>query len=725
MNAALLEVISSAGWIRRRPRIPVVQQVQAADCGAACLAMVLRHHGSYVPLEELIPLLGGGRNGVSAQSLIEVAKSYGLLGRGLHVELEDLAHLKPASILHWELDHFIVFSGLEEDAVEVVDPSVGRRKIPLDEFGDSFTGIALEFERQPEFTPKAKPPSALLRVALQAALRTGMLQRVLLLSALLQGATFLVPLLVGMIVGRVVPRGDLRLLVAIGVGCLLALSFVGLTNLVRSHLLIPLRLRLDSELTVGFLHHLTSLPFGFFQARPAGDLILRVNSNANIREALTSDTITVLIDGGFVLTILFTLLWLDPGFGLVVFGLGALRHAPPLLAAPRVRELLAQELRARGRSQAVLVDLLAGMESLKAMGREGRALDKWVDRFVDELNTGLARSRIGAWLDSLRNTLEVASPLLLLLFGASRVLAGSLPLDSMLAVYTLSLGALAPLSELSRTLVRLISVRAYGALMDDVLRAEPEVSPGEARKKPVLAGAIRAEDVSFRYARRSAWVVRDLNLEVRPGEMIALVGRSGSGKSTAARLLLGLYPPERGRITYDGHDLAELDPHALRAQIGVVTQGAQLFGSSLREAIGMRSPLPIDEIRRAARIAEIDAEVMALPMAYETALVEGVTTFSGGERQRFALARAVAHRPKILLLDEATSALDAITEQRVLANLASLECTRIVIAHRLSTIMSADRILVFDQGRLVEEGSHQDLILGGTVYPGLVAAGGG
>ena len=707
-------------WTRARARIPLVQQTQAADCGAACLAMVLRQRGSFVPLDELIQHLGGGRNGVSAHAIIQVARAYGLLGRGLHVEVEDLSYLQSGSVLHWQFDHFVVFAAVHKDSVEIVDPALGRRRVPLAEFAESFTGVAIEFEHLPDFVRVERPRSALLRVAYDASMRSGLLPRILGVSALLQLVTFFVPMLLGLIVDRVIPQGDPRLLWVVTTACAIGVGFAAITNLVRNHLLLSLRIQLDGELTLGFLHHLVSLPFSFFQARPAGDLLLRVNSNASIREALSTDVLLILIDGTFVVIALLVLAIGNPIFALVVLSLALIRWIPGAVLQSKVREYLAQELRARGRSQAVLVDLLSGMESLKAMGREGSALEKWTDRFVDELNIRLGRGRLDAWVETLRAVMESSAPLLLLVFGAWQVLDHRLELGPMLASYALAQGALAPISELARTTSRLLSIRAYAEVMDDVLRAPPEVPRGVIRPKPVLQGGLRAENVSFRYSPRSPWIVQDFSVQVEPGQMIALVGPSGSGKSTAARLLLGLYPPEMGRIFYDGTDIQEIDPTFFRRQIGVVTQGAALFGNTVREAITLRSSLRLDEVRAAARLACIDEAVMALPMTYETPVIEGVSSFSGGERQRFAIARALAHRPRILLLDEATSALDAVTEARILKNLADLSCTRIVIAHRMSTIMAADLILVFDGGRVVEQGRHDQLLKNGRLYTRLI-----
>ncbi len=303
------------------------------------------------------------------------------------------------------------------------------------------------------------------------------------------------------------------------------------------------------------------------------------------------------------------------------------------------------------------------------------------------------------------------------------MLSGELSLGSMLALDALAIGFLAPLGTLVGTASQLQILGTYLDRLDDVFDTPPEADFERLVDVSSLSGAIRLEDVSFRYGERSPLVVRDVSLDIQAGQFIAIVGPSGSGKSTLATLLVALYAPTSGRVLYDGRDLASLNPRAVRRKMGIVVQKPYLFASSVRSNIALADPsLPLDTIMEAAKAASVHDEIMAMPMQYETLVRDGGSALSGGQRQRLALARALAHKPSIMLLDEATSSLDAVTEARVQATLETMRCTRVVIAHRLSTIMAADVILMMKDGRIVEQGTHPELLARRGAYYELVNA---
>jgi ABC-type bacteriocin/lantibiotic exporter with double-glycine peptidase domain len=319
--------------------------------------------------------------------------------------------------------------------------------------------------------------------------------------------------------------------------------------------------------------------------------------------------------------------------------------------------------------------------------------------------------------------LRLVSPLALLVLGGRQVLAGDLRLGTMLALVGLAAGFLEPLAALVTTGLEVQQLGSYLDRINDVLDTPKEQDGRDVQPAGPLAGHIVAERVSFRYSSLGPLAVADASLEISPGQTVAIVGRSGSGKSTFAHLLLGLYEPEAGRILYDGRDLASLEARSVRNQIGIVTQNAYVFGSTIRDNVALSDPaVSREEVERAARLACIHDEIVALPMGYDTVLVDGGASLSGGQRQRIAIARALVHRPSVVLLDEATSALDAITERAVYENLAGLGSTIVVIAHRLSTISRADLIAVMKDGQVVELGSHADLVGRGGHYHELVAA---
>jgi ABC-type bacteriocin/lantibiotic exporter with double-glycine peptidase domain len=380
-----------------------------------------------------------------------------------------------------------------------------------------------------------------------------------------------------------------------------------------------------------------------------------------------------------------------------------------------------RHLGAQAASQGYLFEALSGIATLKASGAEDRALDRWSDLFAAELNIALQRSHLSALLESARAALALLSPLLLLWVGVQRVLDGTLSLGAMLALTALAGAVLASLTSLMANAERLQLAGAHLERLDDVLDAEPEQDRSSVAAAPPLSGRIELRGVGFRYDPAAPWVLRDLSLTIEPGQKVALVGATGSGKSTLGRLLLGLFEPAEGELLYDGIPLRQMDYRTLRRQFGVVLQEPVLFGDSIRRNIALNDPaLTLTDVIEAARTAAIDDDIERMPMGYETLIGEGGGGLSGGQVQRIALARALGHRPSVLLLDEATSHLDVVTERRVDRNLSSLACTRIVIAHRLSTIRNADLIVVVDRGTIVERGRHDDLLALDGAYAALV-----
>jgi ABC-type bacteriocin/lantibiotic exporter with double-glycine peptidase domain len=702
-------------------RVRFRAQVELADCGAASLAMVLELHGKPVPFDEVRTVCGTGRDGTDALTLIEAAKYYGLDARGVRTEVEDLDALPPGTMLFWDLSHFVVLDRVRRNAIEVVDPALGRRIVRMDEVRRSYSGVALLLEPGASFEPGGRRkhgmwrhvrPLLEQRTALRRAVTTSLLIRVLALG---------LPLLTAALVDRVVPTSDRGLLAVIAASLVVVVAFHFLTSWLRSLLLLELRTRVDLRTTLGFLEHLVALPYTFHLNRSSGDLMMRLRSNSVVRELLTTTTLSALLDGAFATLYLVLLVGLSPPLGLLVLGLGVLQVVVLLLSRRATQRLASEGLRAEARSQGYAFQLLAGIGTLKSSGTERRAVDEFSRLFTDELDVALRRGRLSALVDSLTGALTVGSPLVVLAVAGYLVLDGSVSLGTALAVNALAVGFLGPLATLVTTGLSIQVLTSYVERLNDVFDSPREQEGEDVVPAPPLSGAIRAESISFRYAPLSPVVVDDVSVDVAPGRTIALVGRSGSGKTTLGHLLLGLYRPTEGRVLHDGLDLTSLEARSVRTQFGVVTQDPYLFATSLRDNIAFGDPeMSLDDVRAAARMACVAEDIETMPLSYDTVLSDAGASLSGGQRQRVALARALASRPKVLLLDEATSHLDAVTEAAVHANLIDLGCTTVVVAHRLSTVVHADEILVVERGRVVERGTHAELLKRRGPYHALV-----
>ena len=707
---------------RRQKRVPFIQQLSAMECGAACLTMVLAYFGKNIPLEQVRETCSVGRDGVTALTLVNAAALYGLRTRAVRCELEDLELLEPGTILHWSFNHFVIFERLRRDGVEIVDPAVGRRRVPMAEMGKQFTGVALLLEPSEDFSPEERRRNHLWPTVKRILGHDGLLSRIVVTSLLVQLAALALPIMTAQLVDQVVPRGDRRMLAVLmaGVGAMVMFQF--LATLVRGHLLLHLRTLVDARMTLGFVDHLTDLPYSYFQSRSAGDLMMRLNSNSTVREILTSGVLSGILDGIMVVLYLGIMLALNLVISSLVLAIGAANVAVYFLSRRRQRDLAAKNLQTEARSQGYQVELLTSMETLKAMGAEKRAVSHWSGLFVDVLNVSLERGRLAATVDALTAALRMGSPLAILGLGAVLALAGKLSLGEMLALDALAVGFLIPLSKLVDTALQLELMGRYIERLNDVLDTPAEQTQLGTRRLHHLSGNVALDRVSFRYGPLAPYVVQNVSLEVHPGQFVAIVGRSGAGKTTLAHLLIGLYRPTSGKILFDGIDLSELDMRSVRQQFGIVTQSHHLFGATIRDNIALSDPsLPMSAVVEAAKLADIHDDIIAMPLGYNSVLVDRGASISGGQRQRLALARALVRKPAILLLDEATSALDAASEARIHRALSELRCTRVVIAHRLSTIRRANLILVMEQGAVVEAGTHEELLASGGIYTELVA----
>jgi ABC-type bacteriocin/lantibiotic exporter with double-glycine peptidase domain len=717
----------------RAPRggreVPFVAQLTPTDCGAAALASVLAFHEKHLPVHEVRALLGGGRNGVTARQLLTVARSFGFRARGVSVDPGKLRFLPRASIVHWDLAHYVVFERCDARGAWIVDPGVGRRLVPWADVSKSLSGVALLFEPGPEFV-REKPPrrDRLRRYARWLFGVRDVWGRVLGASLLLQLLALSAPGLMGALVDKVVPRGDEQLLALIVCAFVSVASFFFLSTLLRARLLLHLRTKIEARMSLEFVEHLLALPYAFFQQRTTGDLMMRLSSQAGIRELLTTGTLSALLDGAMVTLYFVLLLGAAPPLALAAFVLASLQAVLYVLASRRNRRLVVEGLAAQSRLEGYQVEMLSGIETLKAMGGSDRATARWSDLYVEVLNRSLATGTLDGTFQALLGTLRFFGPVSLVLLGAHEVLTGALSLGTMLGLAALGAGFLDPVANLVGTAMKLTQLTGLMERIEDVLDTPPEQDAARAASgdRALVAGAIRLTDVGFRYPSEPRPTLEGVTLEIEPGECVAIVGSSGSGKSTLARLLARLYEPTEGTIAVDGIDLRQWSLPALRGRLGIVTQETRLFSGSIRDNVAMFEPeVSQEEVEGACALACLDEAIAAMPMGFDTVLADGGSSLSGGQRQRLSLARALVRRPDVLVLDEATSALDSVTEKRVQESLRSLRCTRVVVAHRLSTIIEADKIVVLEQGRVLAVGRHAELLVESPAYRELLRAQGG
>ncbi|MCB8958545.1 MAG: peptidase domain-containing ABC transporter [Nocardioides sp.] len=702
-------------------RVRFVFQMTSTECGLACLAMVAGALGRRTTLAALRERIEVGRDGVSALALVAAADSLGLRARAVAAPAERLADRSQPWIAVWEDSHFVVVQSLGPRRVDVLDPARGRRRMSREEFDAGYQGIALLFEAVPgavvEDVPRSRVGAAWRPLRAEARRAGGIFLALVAVTVVAQLLTLAGPFLIGRAVDELGgSAAQLPTTLALGVaGVVVATWLVGAARGIAS---VRLQQRLDERLAPGFFGHLLSLPHHELERRGTGDLMGRMESLTLARLALTGQVVGALLDAGLVVIACVALFTGSTSFGLVVLAAIALQVVPLVVLAGPLHESTSRAAMCEGSVHGFTAESLQGIATVKSIGAEDAARQRFALLAADRRAAETRRDRLAARVETVLTTVRCATPLAILLLGFPAVASGELAVGALVTAVGLATAAVLPASGFVSGARAVQAAHSHLVRLADIWALAPEVDAGEVE----LEGAVELRGVGLRYPGSAAWALEDVSLRIAPGEHVAVVGRSGSGKSTLVKVLVGLLAPSAGEVRYDGRPASSLSLPGLRRAMGVVLQEVWLFAGTIRDNITVERRLTDDDVRRAAALAGIADDIEALPLGYDTRLADGGAGISGGQRQRIALARALAHRPRVVVLDEATSHLDAVSEARVADSLVRMGVTRISVAHRLSTVRHADRIVVVEQGRVVQVGSYDELAEVPGVFRDLVSA---
>ncbi len=709
-----------------RVKTSTVYQMEIAECGAASLGMILLYYGAWIPLEKLREDTGVTRDGCNAWNILQGAEKYGLKGKGLKLSAESIRKKSFPCIIHWNFNHFVVLEGFLKEEACINDPAKGRYRIPFPDFEHAFTGIALFFEKTEAFE-KTGPQESIFSILKKRFSGQGQAVSALLLSGLLTilpGA--LLPILTGVFIDRVLNRGQYSLGPILAFIMLFAFIFRQLLLLCADHVKERLCRKLSALSSRNLTEHIFRLPVSFFEQRYLGDIVLRGAGSDDMNDFLLNRLPGVfpeLLSSLFYLIILLIL-----NVPLTLIGLFGIAASFLISVYGRNTGTSSAEKHAveAGALSGMVYSGLSISETLKASGAENEYASRIIGKEAGIAEAMQESRRIQGTINALEKSAEEITAGMVLFVGAAFVIRGQMSPGKLAAFLLLFFLMSAPVGKLLGLFQTLQFTGAKLRRQEDV-EHYPEAhtfrktSSNLQSFRGKLTGQADITGVTFGYSTFAPPVVRELSFHLEPGKTVALVGGSGSGKTTAARLLSGLVEALEGEIRFDGILREQIPEHVLNASIATVSQKVVLFGGTVRDNITMynRNILEEDMIR-AAKDACIHDVIMGRKGAYDHVLTENGGNFSGGQRQRIEIARALAVNPSILILDEATSALDSGTEKQIIDNIRRRGCTCIIAAHRLSAIRDCDEILVLKEGRIEERGTHQKLLSRGGYYSELI-----
>lgn len=693
-------------------KVPQVMQMEVVECGAASLTMILAHYGKWLPLEEVRAACGVSRDGSSAKMILQAARNYGLDAKGFRMSPEALEGKQPA-IIHWNFEHFVVFRGFDRKGRACInDPGIGPVKWPMEEFRKHYTGVCLTFEPTEKFE-KGGQQTSILSYIKKNMRGSGEAFWLTFLFALIGAfVALLSPLFTRIFLDEILSgkNADWVKWFFIGMGALAVFQFfvVLLQSRYTKRVAGALALKSNKD----YLRHLLRLPMSYFAMRHVGDLQQRMHLNQEITNSLIEVLAPQVINIGLLVLYLFLMFsysfWLTI-IGFVAAGVNlAIVHYFANLRINLIRSMEQSE----GQYFSATISCIDNMESIKAAGAETGFFKYWSGLWAHKFNVNANADKQQAQMALLPVMANALCSVAVLMLGAYLILQGDLTVGMLMAFQGFMGSFLAPVNELVNGSQKIVEMRSQMERVEDVMKypedhrdSEKEILQGK------LGGLLEMKHVTFGYSPIQPPLIEDFNLRVEPGHSVALVGPSGCGKSTLAKLISGLYKPWSGEIFFDGRPIESIPNEELTNSVAVIDQNVVLFDDTIAQNIRMWDPSIEDfTLMMACNDAEIRADIVSRPEGFDTKIVKGGQNFSGGQRQRFEIATALAREPIVLIMDEATSALDPKTEDEVMKRIRSMGPTQVIVAHRLSTIRDCDEIIVMDQGKILQRGRHEELI---------------
>ena len=703
-------------------KVPMVMQMEAVECGAASLTMILAHYGKWLPLEQVRADCGVSRDGSSAKSILRAARNYGLEAKGFRMEPEALEGTQPA-IIHWNFEHFVVFRGFDKKGNACLnDPGSGPVKWPMEEFRKHFTGICLTFKPTEHFKKEGEQTSILsyIRKNLSGAGEAFWLTFTFaLMTAFI---TLLTPLFTRIFLDEILSgkNADWAMWFFMAMGALAAYQFFVVLLQTRYSKRIAGHLALKGNRE--YLYHLLRLPMPFFSMRHVGDLQQRMHLNEQITHSLVDVLAPQVINIGLLLLYLVLMFsystWLTLiGIVAAAVNLGFVKY----FSKVRINLIRSME-HSEGQYFSATISCIDNMESIKAAGAEMGFFKYWSGLWAHKFNMNANADKQQTQMALLPVLANGLVNMAVLVLGAYLILQGDLTVGMLMAFQGFMGSFLQPVNAIVNASQTIVEMRSQMERVEDVMKYPEDHRDNEGEVvQGKLGGLLELKHVTFGYSPLQPPLIEDFNLRIEPGHSVAFVGSSGCGKSTLAKLISGLYKPWSGEILFDDRPIESISNEELTNSVAVIDQNVVLFDDTVAQNIRMWDPSIEDfTMMIACNDAQIRADIVSRPEGFGTKIVKGGQNFSGGQRQRIEMATALAKEPAILIMDEATSALDPKTEDEVMRRIRRMGPTQIIVAHRLSTIRDCDEIIVMDQGKILQRGRHEELIEQDGMYRDLM-----
>lgn len=702
-------------------KTPTIYQMEATECGAASMAMICSYWGKDIPLEQMRIETGVSRDGCNAGNLMRAGKRFGMEVHGYRKEPEALKDLEMPCIIHWNFNHFVVLEGFRGNYAYLNDPAMGRRKITPQELDEAFTGIVLTFHPTGDFVKEKKKNSLLPLVRGRLAGQGSALAQMLLVGLLLILPGLILPILSQVFLDEILGNalnswfGNFLAFMAF------TLLFQFVLTVYRSRLLLNMQNRLSLISVRDFLGRMFRLPINFFDQRYSGDLVGRVANNNRVNSFLTDELAKTVLNIFVAVFYLFLLISYNPWMTLISISGVLVNLLLVRLTSAWIANMVMKLQQDKGKLSGALCAGLSVTSTLKASGAESAYTAKLLGFEAKASSQEQQVSKIQSITSAVPSAITNVVNIILLLAGAFFVMEGKMTLGMLSAFTSLFHSFSEPIEELAGFVKQIQSLKADMERVDDIMRypLDPkfEGSQKAAPNQSKLSGWVECGGITFGYSRLAPPLVENFSFRLNPGDSVAFVGSSGCGKSTVSKMLSGLYRPWEGEIKLDGVNMESLPPEIIHASVATVSQNISIFSGTIRDNLTLWNPAVLEkDLINAAKDACIHEVITQKPGAYDFRLTEGGSNLSGGQRQRLEIARALVTNPTVLIMDEATSALDPLVEKEIIDNIKRRGCTCIVIAHRLSAVRNCDEIIVMGNGKIVERGSHEELMESNGYY---------